>query len=609
MDYTLLEQINSIEDLKRMKEDDLPLLCEELRAFMIETVAQNGGHLASSLGAVELIVAMHRVFDSPKDKLIFDVGHQAYAHKILTGRREAFKTLRTEGGLSGFPKREESEHDAFNTGHASTAISAALGYARAMRLNREDGIAVALVGDGSMTGGLVYEAMDDAGRDKTLPLIIILNDNEMSIAKNVGGVTHSFASMRTGKSYLAFKRGVMRALDMSKVGKWLGKHMDRFKNRVKHFLLPNLPFEDLGMTYIGPVDGHNIHKLIKYLERVKAMRRPVILHTMTKKGKGYAFAAENPERFHGVAPFSIETGEPKYVGAKSCSEVFGKTLCALAEKNPKIVAVTAAMPSGTGLSDFAKRFPSRFFDVGIAEEHAVTMAAGMAAGGLRPVIALYSSFLQRGYDELLHDVCLQNLPVVIGLDRAGLVGEDGETHQGVYDPAYLWTMPNIVVYSPATMEELCAMLETALTRREPAVVRYNRGCLPSEPLVKPIQPSKWQTIRQNDKVTILATGTLLKLAETVADKVGCGVVHMRFLKPMDDEILSMFIEKKTKLLVLEESIAAVAPRIALRCEPCIVRSVCVPDKAVTQGSVCQQRDRFGLNEENVMRVLREMVKE
>lgn len=605
MDYILLDKINSIQDLKNMKESELPLLCEELRAFMIETVAKTGGHLASSLGAVELIVAMHRVFDSPKDKLIFDVGHQAYAHKILTGRREVFETLRKEGGISGFPKREESEHDAFNTGHASTAISAALGYSRAMRLNGEDGYAVALVGDGSMTGGLIYEAMDDAGRDKTLPLIIILNDNEMSIARNVGGVTHSFASMRTGKRYLAFKRGVMRALDMSKPGKWLGMHMESLKNRVKHFMLPNLPFEDLGMTYIGPIDGHNIHKLIKYFERVKEMHRPVILHTMTQKGKGYVYAEENPERFHGISPFCIETGETNINPDKSCSQVFGDTLCTLAQKDPRIVAVTAAMPSGTGLTKFAKQFPKRFFDVGIAEEHAVTMAAGMAAGGLRPVVALYSSFMQRAYDEMLHDVCLQKLPVVIGLDRAGLVGEDGETHQGVYDPAFLMTMPNLAVYSPASVEELQAMLKMATERTEPAVVRYNRGSLPSRNMA-PLQFGKWQVMRPFDSVAILATGTLLPLAERIAEQQNCGLVHMRFLKPMDEELTRNFCERKTKLLVLEENVAAVSSAIALRCEPCSVRAVTVPDCPVTQGTIAQQRERFGMTEQNILQVLTEL---
>lgn len=605
MEYRLLNAVNGIDDLKRLDKKDLPGLCEEIRAYMVETVAQNGGHLASSLGAVELIVAIHYVFDSPKDKIVFDVGHQAYAHKILTGRREAFRTLRREGGISGFPKREESEHDAFNTGHASTAISAALGFARAMRLKGEDGRAVALVGDGALTGGLSYEAMDDAGSEK-IPLVIVLNDNEMSISRNVGGISVNFAAMRTGKLYNAFKRGLVRVLDMSKTGKWLGRHMERFKNRMKRFLLPNLPFEMLGFTYIGPIDGHDVGKLIYYLERVKELGRPVILHALTQKGKGYSFAAENPERFHGIAPFSVETGEVRPQNSITCSQVFGETLCELAEKDSRIVAITAAMPSGTGLSAFAERFPDRFFDVGIAEEHAVTMAAAFAAAGLRPVVAVYSSFLQRGFDELLHDVCLQNLPVVIGLDRAGLVGEDGETHQGIYDPAYLWIAPNLAVYSPATIEEQRAMLKMTLQRREPAVVRYPRGSLASAPFPEPIVFGKWLLLRPMRKTVILATGSLLPLAESIADETDTGLVHMRFLRPMDEEMLSLFRKQGTRLLVLEESIAALAPQIALACNPCPVRSLAIPNIPVAQGTVAQQRERFGFNREMIKAILAEL---
>ena len=596
MEYTLLDRIQNPSDLKKLNEDQLPALCEEIRSYMIETISRTGGHLASALGAVELIVAMHYVFDSPYDKLIFDVGHQAYAHKILTGRREAFASIRTEGGISGFPKREESEHDVFNTGHASTAISAALGYARAMRLRGEDGISVALVGDGAMTGGMSFEAMDDAGNDK-VPLIVILNDNEMSISKNVGALTRSFAAMRTGRTYLQIKRGIVHVLDMSKIGKWLSLHMERVKNRVKHFLLPDLPFEELGFTYIGPVDGHDIKTLIRYMRRLRELQKPVILHAITQKGRGYAYASEDPERFHGIAPFCVTTGETNGEKKKSCSEVFGETLVKLAEQDPRIVAVTAAMPSGTGLSTFAKRFP---------EEHAVTMSAALAAGGMRPVAAIYSSFLQRGYDQLLHDVCLQNLPVVIGVDRAGLVGADGETHQGVYDPAFLMTIPNLAIYSPATMDELRGMLAIALQRNEPAAIRYNRGSLPEEPVSEPIAFGKWQIVLPVRPVTILATGTMLPLAKSVAEKNGAGLVHIRFFKPMDEELLERFSRERTKLLVIEENVAAIAPQIALRCNVCAVRSVAIPDQPIAQGSVPQQRDRYGLNAENITRILKEM---
>ena len=601
----LLDTINGIEDLKRLDESQLPALCEEIRSYMIETVSQTGGHLASSLGAVELIVALHYVFDSPYDKIVFDVGHQAYAHKILTGRKEAFKTLRTEGGLSGFPKRSESEHDVFNTGHASTAVSAALGFARAMRLKGEDGTAVALVGDGAMTGGLSFEAMDDAGNDK-VPLIVVLNDNEMSIAKNVGALNNSFAAMRTGTAYLAFKHAVIRLLDMSKAGKWLGLHMERFKNRIKHFLLPNLPFEELGFTYIGPLDGHDVKKLIRYLRRVRELKKPVVVHTLTQKGRGYAFATEDPERFHGIAPFSVMTGKVTSERKRSCSEVFGNTLSELAKADPRIVAITAAMPSGTGLAAFCEAFPDRFFDVGIAEEHAITMAAAMAADGMRPVVAVYSSFLQRGYDELLHDVCLQNLPVVIALDRAGLVGEDGETHQGVYDPAFLATMPNLAVYSPATMSELKEMLALALRRSEPAVVRYNRGALAELNDLEPITFGQWSILEPIRRTTILATGTLLPLARWIAKKHDVGLVHMRFLQPLDEQMLAYFRENDIRLLVLEESIASVAPRVALACSPCRVRSMAIPNRPVEQGTIDRQRERYGFTEEGVTAVLKEL---
>ena len=588
-----------------MDEADLPALCEEIRLFLIENVSKTGGHLASSLGTVELIVAMHRVFSSPQDKLVFDVGHQAYTHKILTGRRDAFSTLRKEGGISGFPKREESEHDAFNTGHASTAISAALGYARAMHLRGESGTAVALVGDGALTGGLSYEAMDDAGREK-LSLVIVLNDNEMSIAHNVGGISISFSAMRSGKAYNAFKRGLVRVLETSRTGRWLEAHMKKTRNRIKHFLIPNLPFEQLGMTYIGPIDGHDVQKLIRYLERVRDLGKPVILHAITQKGKGYSFAETDPERFHGIAPFLVETGETIGSASESCSAAFGDQLCKLAERDKRIVAITAAMPSGTGLSAFAETFPDRFFDVGIAEEHAVTMAAGLAAGGMRPVVGLYSSFLQRAYDQLLHDVCLQNLPVVIAVDRAGLVGEDGETHQGIYDPAYLSTMPNLAVYSPGSRAELRRMLAMALEREEPAAVRYCRGTLPADDYEEPIAFGKWLVLRPPTDAVILATGTMLPMARAAAERCNAGLVHMRFLSPLDEELLASLKANGTRILVVEESIEAVAPRIALQCSPCPVQSLSIANQPVAQGTVAQQRSRFGLTTEGMEAALKEL---
>ena len=603
MSYPILDTINSIQDFKALREEQLPALCEELRTFLIEKVSKTGGHLASSLGAVELIVAMHYVFDSPTDKLVFDVGHQAYVHKILTGRKDAFDTLRQENGISGFPKFSESEHDVFNTGHASTAISAALGLARAMKQKGEQGRAVALVGDGAMTGGLSFEALDDAGQEK-IPLIVILNDNQMSISKNVGGINNSLTMMRTNRAYNAFKRWLNGILETSSFGKSLSRRMERFKNRIKQFFAPNLPFEEFGILYLGPIDGHDVRKIIKYLRRCRELNKPMILHAFTTKGKGYPFAVENPEKFHGIAPFEVQTGEVSPQRQKTCSELFGETLMRLAKDDPRIIAITAAMSSGTGLQSFAKAYPDRFYDVGIAEAHAVTMAAGLARGGMRPVVALYSSFLQRAYDSLLHDVCLQKLPVVIGLDRAGLVGADGETHQGIFDPAFLSTMPNLAVYAPATQQEMTAMLELALSREEPAVVRYPRGSLPDESLVHPVQFGKWEIVLPLGDVTIVAHGTMLPLAKTIAHKHGTGLINARFLQPLDAEMIADMKAKGCRVLVLEENTVSLGEKLALSLNPCAVRSVSLPTEPIPHASVARQRERFGLSEANIENALK-----
>ena len=608
MSYPILDTINGIKDLKALKEKQLPALCEELRAFLVEHVSQTGGHLASSLGAVDLIVAMHYVFDSPNDKLIFDVGHQAYAHKILTGRKDAFCTLRQENGISGFPKNSESEHDVFNTGHASTAISAALGMARAMRLNGDTHLAVALVGDGAMTGGLSFEALDDAGRDK-LPLLIILNDNQMSISKNVGGLNNSLTTMRTNRTYNAFKRSLTGALETSKFGKFLSRHMEHFKNRAKRFLAPNLPFEEFGILYLGPIDGHDVRKLVKYLRRCRELRKPMILHAITTKGKGYPFAVENPEKFHGIAPFEVMTGKVSSERQKTCSEVFGETMLRLAKENEKIVAITAAMPTGTGLTEFSETYPDRFFDVGIAEAHAVTMAAGLAKGGLRPVVAIYSSFLQRAYDSILHDVCLQNLPVVFAVDRAGLVGADGETHQGIFDPAYLSAMPNLAVYAPSSQNELSAMLEMAVSRKEPSVVRYPRGSLPDVPMKTNLYFGHWEIVEPLTETVIITFGTLLPLGKWIAKKQGVGLVNARFLQPLDEEMISYFRKNGTRLLVLEENTVSLGEKLALAANPCRVRSIAIPSEPVSHASVNRQRERYGFTEENVTKVLKGLTEE
>ena len=608
MNYPILDSINGIKDLKALDEKQLPALCDELRAFLIEHVSQTGGHLASSLGAVELIVAMHYVFDSPEDKLVFDVGHQSYVHKILTGRKDAFSTLRQENGISGFPKFSESEHDVFNTGHASTSISAALGMARAMRLKGDRHMAVALVGDGAMTGGLSFEALNDAGQDK-LPLLIVLNDNQMSISKNVGGLKDSLTTMRTNRTYNAFKRWLTGVLETSRFGQYLSRHMEHFKNRAKRFLAPNLPFEEFGILYLGPIDGHDVRKVVKYLRRCRELNKPMILHAITTKGKGYPFAVENPEKFHGIAPFEIMTGKVSSERQKTCSEIFGETMLRLAKENDKLIAITAAMPSGTGLTEFAKTYPNRFFDVGIAEAHAVTMAAGLARGGLRPVVAVYSSFLQRAFDSVLHDVCLQNLPVVMAVDRAGLVGSDGETHQGVYDPAFLSAMPNLAVYSPSSQSELSAMLEMAVSRKEPAVVRYPRGSLPDVPLKTKLYFGEWEIAEPMRDTVIVAHGTLLPLARWIAKKNGTGLVNARFLQPMDEEIIHFFRENNTRILVMEENTVSLGEKIALAANPCRVRSVAIPTEAIPQASVQRQRERYGFTEENITKVLKELMEE
>ena len=608
MSYPILDTINGIQDLKALDEKQLPALCEELRAFLIEHVSKTGGHLASSLGAVDLIVAMHYVFDSPNDKMIFDVGHQAYAHKILTGRKDAFDTLRQENGISGFPKFSESEHDVFNTGHASTAISAALGLARAMRLNGDKHMAVALVGDGAMTGGLSFEALDDAGQDK-LPLLIILNDNQMSISKNVGGLKNSLTLMRTNRTYNAFKRWLNSVLETSRFGKFLSRHMEHFKNRAKRFLAPNLPFEEFGILYLGPIDGHDVRKIVKYLRRCKELNKPMILHAITTKGKGYPFAVDNPEKFHGIAPFDVMTGKVSPERQKTCSELFGETMVRLAKENEKLVAITAAMPTGTGLAEFAEKYPDRFFDVGIAEAHAVTMAAGLARGGLRPVVAVYSSFLQRAYDSLLHDVCLQNLPVVIALDRSGLVGADGETHQGVFDPAFLSTMPNLAVYAPSSQKELVAMLEMAISRTEPSVVRYPRGSLPDVPMKTRLYFGEWEIVEPLQKTVIVTHGTLLALARWIAKKHDVGLVNARFLQPMDEEILAYFRDNDIRVLVLEENTVSLGEKIALAVSPCRVRSIALPTEPITHASVARQRERYGFTEESVTKALTELMEE
>ena len=606
--YPILDSVNSIEDLKALPEEQLDALAEEIRSFMVEHVARTGGYLASSLGAVDIIIAMHRVFDSPTDRIVFDVGHQAYAHKILTGRKDAFETLRQKDGLSGFPKREESEHDAFNTGHASTAISAALGYARAKQIRHAEGTVVALIGDGAMTGGMAMEAMNDAG-SANLPIIVILNDNDMSIAPNVGAVHRQLINLRLSDGYVQFKRKLVRMLDTGATGRWLTRHMENFKNRVKSFLLPNRLFEEMGFHYYGPIDGHDIRGMIRAFERARKLSGAVVVHVTTKKGKGYAFAEADPERFHGIGPFDPATGKTKPSSGKSNSEVFGETMCRMAEENPCVTAITAAMPRGTGLQMFAKTFPDRFFDVGICEEHAVTMAAGMAAGGLRPVVAIYATFLQRAYDQILHDVCLQNLPVVFAVDRAGLVGSDGETHQGVYDAAFLSTLPGLDIYCPATQEELSAMLELAVALHRPAAVLYNRGSLMRTPIKKPIEFGKWETLGEIAPVTVVAAGDMVEAAIPVARELGAGLVSARFLSPVDEMLLKEMKEKCRRIITVEDRVNTLGAIVASRVMPVTVTALCVPNTPIRQATTEQQRLFCGISADDIRKAVLEAQKD
>jgi 1-deoxy-D-xylulose-5-phosphate synthase len=539
---SLLETIQSPADLKALPLEQLGVLAAELRDFMISSVAETGGHLASSLGAVELTLALHCVMNLPHDKLVWDVGHQTYTHKILTGRRNRFHTLRQYEGISGFPKREESPYDAFNTGHSSTSISAALGMARARDLSQKPHRVVAVIGDGSLSNGLALEALNDAGHKKT-DLLVVLNDNRMSISKPVGGLSNYLNQIITGQTYNRLKQraeGLLGALPA--VGRSALKITNYLEEIAKGLLVPGVLFEELGFRYLGPVDGHDLALLIPTLERVRMLSGPILLHVLTTKGKGFEYAEKNPETFHGIPEFDTRTGKAKHVtSCISYSKAFSKSLLALARQDPKVVAIVAAMTSGTALDDFAAELPERFFDVGIAEGHAVTLAAGLAAEGFHPAVVIYSTFLQRAYDNILHDVCLQNLPVIFALDRAGLVGEDGPTHHGVFDLAYLRHIPNLTILAPSDENELVRLLKAAMAWKGPVAIRYPRGHAQTRDVNLDLAPAAWgqaRTVRRGKDVVILALGNMLapalKAAEALSAKgVEATVVDPRFVKPLD----------------------------------------------------------------------------
>ena len=596
----LLDKINSPADVKKLSDEQLKQLAAEIRQLLIKVISHTGGHLAPNLGVVELTLALHKVFTTPQDKLVFDVGHQAYIHKIITGRREQFPTLRQYGGLSGFPKRCESEHDAFGTGHSSTSISAALGMAAARDLQGEDYNVVAIIGDGSMTGGMAFEALNNAG---TLhkKMVVVLNDNEMSISKNVGAMSDYLYHLRTGETYNKIKNDIEGWLKNMEFGTDVLKAIRRLKGSVKYLMVPTSIFEELGFTYLGPVDGHDIHGLIEVLQAAKKIDGPVMVHVLTKKGKGYKPAEESPNKFHGTGPFEIATGKKITNPAApiSYTEVFGKTITELADSDKKVVGLTAAMPDGTGLNIFAQAHPDRFFDVGIAEQHAVTAAAGMAAAGMKPVTAIYSTFMQRAYDSILHDICMQKLHVTMCLDRAGLVGDDGYTHHGVFDYAYLRSIPNMTIMAPKDENELRHMLKTALSFNGPISVRYPRGSGVGVDITEPMHElpiGKAEVLREGKELCFWAIGSMVQSAVQAADKlkeqgIDAGVVNMRFAKPLDKELLIEHAKRYGKLVTLEEGVLAggVGSEVleilddAGLLQQCTVLRLGIPDEFVTHG--------------------------
>ncbi len=561
----ILETINSPADVKALSLEQLKQLAEEIRQFLISVISKTGGHLAPNLGVVELTLALHRVFSTPQDKIVFDVGHQSYIHKIITGRREQFPTLRQYGGLSGFPKRTESEHDAFGTGHSSTSISAALGMAVARDLQQQDYDVVAVIGDGSMTGGMAFEALNNAG---TLhkKMIVVLNDNEMSISKNVGAMSEYLYQLRTGETYNKIKHDLEGWLKNVEFGSDVIKVLRRLKGSVKYLMVPTSIFEELGFTYLGPIDGHDLEGLIEVMQAAKKIDGPVLVHVLTKKGKGYKPAEESPNKFHGTGPFDIATGK-KIANPNApvtYTEIFGKTLAELANEDKDIIGITAAMPEGTGMSIFAKAHPERCFDVGIAEQHAVTSAAGAAAAGLKPVAAIYSTFLQRAYDSVLHDICIQKLHVTLCLDRAGIVGDDGFTHHGVFDYAYLRSIPEMTIMAPKDENELRHMLKTATDYTGPISIRYPRGSGVGVDTTEPLHAlsiGKAEVLREGKDVVLWAIGSMvqsaLQAAEVLAQQgISAGVVNMRFAKPLDKELLVEHAAKYGKIVTLEEGVLA-----------------------------------------------------
>lgn len=608
----LLDRINQPNDIKKVNKKEYAKLAKEIRGFLVRSVSKTGGHLASNLGAVELTMALHLAMDFPKDKLIFDVGHQAYTHKILTGRRKEFSTLRTYEGLSGFPKRKESECDAFDTGHSSTSISAAVGLATARDLAGEDYKVAAVIGDGALSGGMAYEALNHIGGSHS-KMLIVLNDNNMSISENIGGMAAYLGKVRTNTKYVEFKDDLEQTLRKTKFGTKLVYGLKRSKDSIKHFIVPGMFFEDMGITYVGPIDGHNIDLMTRAFKTAFQANKPVLVHVVTEKGKGYEFAKADPSSFHGIEPFDVKTGKVlKTSSGKSYTSVFSDAICELAEENPMVAAITAAMPQGTGLDAFAKKYPKRFFDVGIAEEHAVTFAAGLAAGGYSPVVAVYSTFLQRAYDQIVHDVCVGGLPVVFAVDRAGIVGNDGETHQGILDLSYLSHIPGMTVMAPRDAKELKQMLRFAVELKQPVALRYPRGQASdmAEESRTPLSLGKAEVLYKEKEIALLAVGSMVETAVKVRELLQAGsyratVVNMRFISPMDTALLDEMAANHRVVVTLEENVLSggfgekVAAYYAERGWHVRLKNIALPNHYIEHGDAAVLREKYGLTAEKI----------
>lgn len=614
----LLNKLNFPEDIKKLDENDNKVLSGELRDFLIDSVSKTGGHLASNLGVVELTLSLFKAFDFDKDKIVWDVGHQSYVYKILTGRKNGFKKLKQFNGMSGFPKRNESKYDYFDTGHSSTSISAALGIARARDLNKENYNVIAVIGDGALTGGMALEAINDVGFRKT-NLIIILNDNQMSISKNVGAISRYLNKLRIEPRYNKLKTEIQASLNQSDIGKNIAGKLSKVKDSIKQLVVPSMFFENMGVKYIGPIDGHDIKEMTEVFIKAKEIEGPVIIHVMTQKGKGYTLAEESPSKYHGVGPFNLESGEPNVSPKNSYSKAFGKALINIAEKDKKVVAITAAMPDGTGLKCFSEKFKDRFFDVGIAEEHAVTLAAGMASNGLKPVFAVYSTFLQRAFDQVLNDVCLQNLPVVFAIDRAGIVGDDGETHQGINDISYLSMIPNIHIIAPKCLEEVEILLKWAINKNAPVAIRYPRGgniINTLSPITK-VCEGKWEVLNKGSKVCIIATGKMVQhamLAKDILYEKGLNptIINATFIKPIDKELVENIKKEGYNVLTIEDNIlngglgSAIKDYLINIDYKGTIRSIGYDDEFIPQGNVDTLYKAYNLDCENISKAVIEL---